>query len=103
MPDASGTKPGTNRAATFLNSPGFGKDELTLPGQEKKSRDHISICARLSLVATTATLRRTHLTTAHFHISPKVLFLIEALLIDTIIPLSKELPIVCGVQGMLRS
>jgi len=35
MADASGTKPGTNQATTFLHSPGFGNEELILRGQEE--------------------------------------------------------------------
>jgi hypothetical protein len=64
----------------------------------KKSPVHISICTGLSIVGTTATLWRIHLTT-HLTTNLEILFLrpvlfIEAILIETIIPLSKKLSIV---------
>jgi len=54
----------------------------------KKSPVYMSICAGLSIVRTTATFWRTHFT-SHLDISLEMLFLI-----DTIIPLPKELSIV---------
>ena len=47
----------------------------------KKSPDHISICAGLSIVETTATFWRTHLT-IHLDISLEFLFLLKAILLE---------------------
>ena len=59
----------------------------------KKSRRHTSTCARLSIVEITTTLWRIHWA-PHFVSSLKALYFREAILIETIIPLSKKLSII---------
>jgi len=62
-PMKSGHNSPVDWATTRGNDIGFWWGGLILPWQERKSRVHISICAGLSIVETTATLYGTHLTT----------------------------------------
>jgi hypothetical protein len=68
--------------------------DFTVSGK-KKSPIYISICVGLTIVGTTATLLRIQLTT-HFDVSLEASFCM-----DTIIPLSKKLPMMTSFYFLL--